>query len=134
MPSQKVTSKNSFYVDRVHNEHKMERLKVLCLLLKHAFAIIFSVLPPGYGGTTETIIFLPSQLRKDDRKQEELLFCLVTTTKANFFITEATAAEAIFLSPGRIEGRNLTGVVVTLQHFSKKRTRTDSDARFQPVC
>lgn len=121
MPFLKVTSKSSFYVDRMHNEHEMEKLKVLCLLLNHIFTIIFSVLPSGYGGTTEIIIFLPLQLRKADGKQEEiLLFSLVPTTKSIFFITEAAAAGAIFPSPERTEGRNLTGAAVIIQRFTKK--------------
>jgi len=112
----------------------MERLKALCLLLKHTFAIIFSVLPSGCGGTAEIIIFLPPQLRKAGGKQEELLLSSpVPTTKSNCFITTAAAAGAIFPSPERTEGRNLTGAAVTLQHFTKKQTRTESDARFQPV-
>lgn len=69
----------------MHNERGIERLKVLCLLLKHPFTIIFSVLPSGYGGTTEIIIFLPPQIKKADRKQEKFLFSLMPTTKLNIF-------------------------------------------------
>lgn len=97
----------------MHNEHGIERLKVLCLLLKHPFAIIFSVLPSGYGGTTEIIIFLPPQIKEADRKQEKFLFFFVPTTKLNLFITEAAAAGVILPSPEKTEGRNLTGAAVT---------------------
>lgn len=133
MPSLKATNKNSFCVDRMHNEHEMEMLKT-CLLLNLTFTIIFSVLPPGYCGTAEIIIFLPPQLRKADGKdQEPLLFLLVPTTETIFSILEAAAAGAIFPSSERTEGRNLTGAAVTLQHLTKKQKRTDSDAQFQPV-
>lgn len=85
---------------------------------KTPFAIIFS---SGCGGTTEIIIFLPPQLRKADGKQKELLlFSLVPTTKPNFFVTEAAAAGAIFPSPEKREGRNLTGVAVTLKTLYTK--------------
>lgn len=56
----------------MHNEHEMEMLKV-CLLLNLTFAIISSVLPSGYRGTAEIIIFLPPQLRKADGKEQEPL-------------------------------------------------------------
>lgn len=85
---------------------------------KPPFAIIFS---SGCGGTTEIIIFLPPQLRKADGKQKKiLLFSLVPTTKPNFFVTEAAAAGAIFPSPEKREGRNLTGVAVTLKTLYTK--------------
>lgn len=83
MLSLELTNKNSFYVDRIQNEHGLERLKVVCLLLKHTFAIIFSALPSGYGGTTEIIILLPPQFKEDDRKWEKFLFSLLPTTKLN---------------------------------------------------
>lgn len=95
---------------------------MLCLLLKHTFAIIFPVLPSGCGGTTEIIIILPPQLRKAVRKQEELLlFSLVLTIKPNVFITEAAAAGAIFPSQERTERRNLTGAAVTLHTLQKSK-------------
>lgn len=84
MLSLELTNKNSFFcVDRMQNEHGLERPKAACLLLKHTFAIIFSVFPSGYSGTIEIIILLPPQLKKADRKWEKFLFSLLPTTKLN---------------------------------------------------
>lgn len=128
MSSLKVTNKSSFYIDRMHNEQEMERLKVLCLLPKQTFVIIFSASPPGCGAPTGVITVLPPQLRKADGKY--FLVFLVSATKSNLFITEGAAAGVTFPSRGRTERRNSAGVAVTLQDFTKtKQRRTDSDAR-----
>lgn len=56
----------------MHDEHEMERLKVLCLVPKQTFVIIFSASRPGCGAPTEIITFLLLQLRTADGKHEEL--------------------------------------------------------------
>lgn len=118
MLSLELTNKTSFCVDRMQNEHGLERLKAVCLLLKHTFAIIFSVLPSGYSGTTKIIILLPPQLKKPDRKWEKFLFSLLPTTKLN--ISYSWGCKLTLRSPEKTEVRNLTAVAVTLPCLPKK--------------
>lgn len=90
----------------MHNEHEMEGLKVLCLLPKQTFAIIFSASPPGCGGPTGIIIFLPPQLRKADG--EHFLFFPVSATSQIFSLLRVLLQELPFLpQEGQKEGIQL---------------------------
>lgn len=97
-------------------------------LLNHTFAIIFSVLPSGYSDTSEIIIFLPPQLRKADGN---FYFPLCSSPSHTSSLLRQLLQE--LSSTERTDRRNLTGVAVTLQRFTNKQMRADSDTQFQLV-
>lgn len=93
----------------MHNEHEMERLKVLCLVPKQTFVIIFSASPPGCGAPTEIITFLLLQLRKADGKHEELFIFPCACHQVKCFHYQGSCLQELPLIPqkGQKEGIQL---------------------------
>lgn len=112
----------------MHNEHENERLKVLCLLPKQTFVIIFSASPAGCGAPTEIISFLPPQLRKADGKHEELFIFPYACHQVKSFHYPGSCCRS-YLSFPRKDRKKEFSCHTTELNQNKKQRRTDSDAQ-----